>query len=173
MGCQESVRLVKGPNALKIDTTYTAEGNAEQMISPYKKKLDTEMNEVLVVSSEEMPREKNKIETKLGNLVADLSMNHAAWNLYNDRMISKPAFCVLNFGGLRTSLPKGNITMGKIYELMPFENELVLVTITEEKVHEFIQYIKEKGPQPTSGITISINKKNWGRRVFMRIPKSR
>ena len=51
-------------------------------------------------------------------------------------------FCLLNNGGLRTSLPQGNITRRKIFELMPFENELVVVTISKEKMTDLKAYLK-------------------------------
>ena len=78
------------------------------------------MNEVLVISEEEFPKEKGKPETKLGNLVADLSLEIAK-RIYEDSV----NFCLLNFGGLRTSLPKGEITKGKIFELMPLALKLL------------------------------------------------
>lgn len=111
------------------------------------------MNEVLVVSSEEFPKEKGKPETKLGNLVADLSLEIAN-KLYNPTDNHNIDFCLLNNGGLRTSLPKGEITKGKIFELMPFDNELVVVTITYEKYDDLLEYLKNIGGQPISGLSI-------------------
>ena len=114
------------------------------------------MNEVLVISAEEFPKERGKSETKLGNLVADLSLE-VANEIYKPTDNDSIDFCLLNFGGLRTSLPKGEITRGKIFELMPFENELVVVTITKEKYDEVIEYIKKSGGQPISGLSIKTN----------------
>ena len=108
------------------------------------------MNEVLIVSAEEFPKERGIPETKLGNLVADLSLEIAN-KLYNPTDNHNIDFCLLNNGGLRTSLPKGEITRGKIFELMPFENELVVVTITKPNLVTLIEYLKSVGGQPISG----------------------
>ncbi len=128
-----------------IDSTSVENSNTSMLITPYKAKLDAEMNEVLVISAEEFPKEKGKPETKLGNLVADLSFEIAK-DYYKDDV----DFCLLNFGGLRTSLPKGEITRGKIFELMPFENELVVLELNGKAYDKIIKYLISS-PQPISG----------------------
>jgi 2',3'-cyclic-nucleotide 2'-phosphodiesterase (5'-nucleotidase family) len=130
------------------------------LIHPYQEKLEKEMNEVLIISSEEFPKERGKAQTKLGNLVADLSLEIAN-QLYKPIDNHFISFCLLNFGGLRTSLPEGEITRGKIFELMPFENELVVVTITQEKCNELTTYIKDIGGQPISGSLTLHYKENY------------
>ena len=49
----------------------------------------------------------------------------------------------MNNGGLRNILPKGNITKGDIYKLMPsfFENELVVLELTNDEFGELINYL--------------------------------
>lgn len=145
----KSIKYVRQPSSLSVNATYANQEAATNMIAPYKMKLDAEMNEVLVISAEEFPKEKGKPETKLGNLVADLSME-VAQPLYKGSI----DFCLLNFGGLRTSLPKGEITKGKIFELMPFENELVVVTLPYDSLTSIINYLIDVGGQPVSGMTI-------------------
>lgn len=144
VACSPSTKYVGKNSSIAVDSTITANDKAEQLIKPYKEKLDAEMNEVLVISSEEFPKERGKTQTKLGNLVADLSLE-VAQKMYPSNI----EFCLLNFGGLRTSLPKGEITRGKIFELMPFENELIVVTISESKFDELCTYLS-KSPQPIS-----------------------
>ena len=71
-------------------------------------------------------------------------------------------FVLLNNGGLRTFLPKGDITRRKIYELMPFENELVVVTLSAEKTNELFGYIAKKtvnGGTRKQGVPVSGNVK--------------
>lgn len=148
--CKPSVYTKTSQSSIALDSTYSNQKKIEELVSPYKTELDKEMNEVLVISAEEFPKEKGKVETKLGNLVADLSLE-IAQKLYYDNI----DFCLLNFGGLRTSLPKGEITKGKIFELMPFENELVVITISKEHFDSLINFLKNVGPQPVAGIKIN------------------
>lgn len=151
--CSSHTKYVGNNSSISVDSTATINNEVAQLIKPYKEKLDAEMNEVLVISAEEFPKEKGKAETKLGNLVADLSLEIA-----NDYYKDNIDFCLLNFGGLRTSLPKGEITRGKIFELMPFENELVVVNINNDSLNSLINYIKKVGGQPIShGIYLKYN----------------
>ena len=66
----------------------------------------------------------------------------------------------MNNGGLRTTIDKGNITMGKIFELMPFENELVVLELDKSDYISLLSYIVKRGGEPFSGMTIKIDKEN-------------
>lgn len=148
--CQPAVYEKTQDSSINIIETTIEHEQAIALITPYKENLEKEMNEVLVISAEEFPKEKGKPETKLGNLVADLSIE-IAQKTYNGNI----DFCLLNFGGLRTSLPKGEITRGKIFELMPFENELVVVTIALDSLNKLLNYLYFVSAQPISnGLTL-------------------
>lgn len=151
--CSSHTKYIGKNSSITVDSTATINNKVAQLIKPYKEKLDAEMNEVLVISAEEFPKEKGKPETKLGNLVADLSLE-VAQKMYADSI----DFCLLNFGGLRTSLPKGEITRGKIFELMPFENELVILTLSKDSLSSFIDYLKIVNGQPVSNIRLNFTK---------------
>jgi len=133
-------------------TDSISEGDAAiaSLISPYKKELDLTMNEVLNTS--EMAMLNDRPEGILGNFVADLSLKKA------HEIDNAVDFCLLNTGGLRTSLPEGEITRGKIFELMPFENELVVITLTGRKTKALFDYLSKVGGQPVAGVKIGIEK---------------
>lgn len=142
----QSSLIILDSNQHELETTL-------KMIEPYKTALDSEMNEVLVISAIEFPKEKGKPETLLGNLVADLSLEIIKGKFPQTKIY----LCLLNNGGLRTSLPKGEITRGKIFELMPFDNELVIVSLNSTKAKELIQYLYNVGGQPISGAVLDFN----------------
>lgn len=134
------------------------------MIAPFKDSLDRIMNEVLVESDQAMPKERDKTETLLGNFVADVVLKTA--NAYKAGSALPDSgkgptlranICLLNTGGLRSSLPKGKITRGNIYELMPFDNEIVIVTLDGKQTWQLLRYIAMTGGQPAAGIKMEIN----------------
>ncbi len=138
-------------------------------IAPYKIKLDSSMNEVLAISSAKM--EKGQPESELGNFVADLCMD--VINNDSNLFKSKPAdFCVLNNGGLRASLPAGNILLKNAFELMPFENELVIITLNGVSVQKVLNYISEKGGVPVSNLRMKLNVEDYTNVTINNLPFS-
>lgn len=61
-------------------------------------------------------------------------------------------FAVVNVGGMRCSWKAGDITRRHIFELMPFDNELVVLTLSGEDVMELCQIFAEDGGQGVSGL---------------------
>jgi len=155
LSCQPSTYYKLDNTSLQLDSTTVNNTQVDKLIKPYKTKLETEMDEVLVISADEFPKERGKSETKLGNFVADLSLEIAN-ELYLPIDKDSIDFCLLNFGGLRTSLPKGKISRGKIFELMPFENELVVVTVSKSKLDDIELYLYKVGGQPISGTQLTL-----------------
>ncbi|MGE0560747.1 MAG: 5'-nucleotidase C-terminal domain-containing protein [Flavobacteriales bacterium] len=148
-GCKTNQNYTAKSNTIKIDSTLSSLESTEAFIQPYKESLDAEMNEILVYSEKSMI--KGTPESELGNFVADLSLKIIT-EKFPEANID---FCLLNNGGLRTSLPQGAITRGKIFELMPFDNELVIVSLTPEKAKNLIEYIYNVGGQPISGTKLN------------------
>ena len=128
----------------------TTDSGVVKIIAPYKKQHDLQMNDVLGKTAVAMTKTNEKPEHLLGNFVADVVYN-AAREANLD-----PDICLLNNGGLRTSLPQGDITRGKIYELMPFDNEIVVVAISGEKMLDLLTYIVDAGGVPASGLKMGI-----------------
>mgnify|MGYP000968149922 CR=1 FL=1 len=106
----------------------SADSTSLAIIAPYQKAIEQEMNEVLTYTKYDL--EKGRPQSTLGNFVTDLCLNYADAHM-----------CVMNNGGLRTTINKGNITRGKLYELMPFENELVLLELDENDYLGLLNYI--------------------------------
>ncbi|MCF8429885.1 MAG: 5'-nucleotidase C-terminal domain-containing protein [Bacteroidia bacterium] len=113
-------------------------------IAPYKIKLDSLMSEVLCYSNQDL--KKDLPEGTLGNFVCDELMDFAKINY------SKPIdFCMYNNGGLRVgSIAKGNITVGKIYELAPFDNAIVVVELGGNDCKRLFDLIAQNNGTPCS-----------------------
>jgi 2',3'-cyclic-nucleotide 2'-phosphodiesterase (5'-nucleotidase family) len=130
----------------------TIDSTIYRFILPYKNTVDSKMN--LIIGKTEQALTKNQPESLLGNFVADCLFKQGKIYLEKDSLFLD--MVLLNNGGLRSSLPKGEISLGKIFELMPFDNVLNLVELTGPKTFEMIQFIAEKGGIPVSGISINI-----------------
>ena len=127
-----------------IDKRYDAnpDKDAAKFIAPYKAKVDSIMGPVVGVSAQYMSR--YKPESELGNLLADIL-------IWGGRDFGEtPDFAVYNVGGIRANLPKGNVTVGDIIEIAPFENKICFMTLTGEQVLELFGQIAHRGGEALS-----------------------
>lgn len=145
-------KTIAGVVALDSTMTEKPDSIALAIIAPYKNAMETEMEEVLAYS--ERPLTKDLPEGLLNNFIADLVLNMA--NIYYNQQGQKIDFCLMNNGGLRSSLPKGELRTRNIFELMPFENKITIMTITGHKTSDLFNYVAQEGGMPVSGIQMGI-----------------
>ncbi|HET8830080.1 MAG TPA: 5'-nucleotidase C-terminal domain-containing protein [Pelobium sp.] len=132
-----------------ITSAITPDSSMEAFVFPYRQKLDSVMNDVVAVSAKEI--QKGKPEGLLNNFFADaMYQSGKDWGLNFD-------FAYTNFGGLRTPLPKGEIYRYKVFELMPFENAVTLVTFKGDDLQAFFDFMAASGGEPISGATYVID----------------
>lgn len=134
-----------------IDSTYDVNPDAEAvaLLAPYKAKIDSMM--CRVVGTAEMSMDKGAPESLLSNLVADVLCGAAT------QVLGKPAdMGLVNMGGLRNVLTKGPITCGNIYEILPFENSLCVVTLKGADLNRLFENIAACGGEGVSGVQLRI-----------------
>ena len=61
---------------------------------------------------------------------------------------------VVNIGGMRTDWAAGDITRRHIFELMPFDNELVVLTMTGEEILRLCDVFVQLGGQGVAGLRL-------------------
>ncbi|MCM2302230.1 MAG: 5'-nucleotidase C-terminal domain-containing protein [Flavobacteriaceae bacterium] len=122
----------------------------EEVIAPYRNKMEKEVNTVLTYTPTTISRRDGKLESSLSNLMADMCYEQAN-PVFLNRTGKDIDFAMFNYDGLRSDIQKGNITVGNAFELMPFENTLLVLALSGEKMEELIQYlIAEKRAHPVS-----------------------
>jgi 2',3'-cyclic-nucleotide 2'-phosphodiesterase (5'-nucleotidase family) len=138
---------------MRVEKT-AADKKLEKIIVPYRIGLREKLAEDVVYSDFSM--EKGLPESELTNVIADAVFETAKkWSIENQKAL--PDMCMLNMGGIRTALPMGMLNVGHMYEVMPFENEIVLLQLTPENVRALANYIAEKGGSPVAGIRLKID----------------
>lgn len=153
--CQVYHQPQEGQTQLyRMNDQQTAATPAEitAMIRPYKQKLDQKMDEVIAQVTEPMP--KQRPESTLGNWVADLSLVKA------QQYTNEPVDIALqNYGGLRIpELPAGPLTVRRVYELMPFDNMLVVVAMNGKTLQQLCDQVAKDGGWPVSqGLRFTIS----------------
>lgn len=142
IGCKEEPQnLIKiKAELIPISETIASEKSVDEFIQPYKEKVESEMNTVISFTPKDLSREDGELESSLGNLMADLCYERAN-PVFKSRTGKDIDFALFNFGGIRAGITNGPIKTQNAFNLMPFENSLVVVEITSEKLTELIQYL--------------------------------
>ena len=133
---------------IPVTKEYEQINSVDSMISPYRTELNKEMLEVIAHASKDF--ERGKPNGSLNNWSTD-----AIFNSQKDKLdTSKPSFCLLNWGGLRNSISEGDVLLGDIFKLMPFDNEIVIVELPVSVLPKIEQYLKERNGEPIAGVNI-------------------
>jgi 2',3'-cyclic-nucleotide 2'-phosphodiesterase (5'-nucleotidase family) len=139
----------------------------ETFIKPYREHIDKDLDSVLAYCPETLDKTANNWQSTIGNMMADVILGRGN-TVFQSRENKTIDICFLNHGGIRAILPKGNVTARNAYEIMPFENSLVVIALKGEQVLEIIDYfIKEKQPHPLSGMTFTIDKNNQPKNILV------
>ena len=125
----------------------------DAMLQPYADSVNKSMNDVIAVA--EVTMDKTQPEGSLGNFVADAMLAKA-----KEKYLQPVDFAVMNSGGIRLpTIAAGNITRGKIFELSPFDNIIVLQTLTGSQLQQFFDHIASKGGWPVANMSYQIKNK--------------
>lgn len=141
---------------IPITENESADKQIEAFILPYRDTLSRQLNTVLAYSPQTLEKTQGSWQTPIGNLMAEACLI-AADSVLLIREQHRVDMCLLNFGGIRSIIPKGNITTRTAFELMPFENNLVVTQLDGKALTELLDYfMKEKKAHPLAGIRFKI-----------------
>ncbi|WP_269684748.1 5'-nucleotidase C-terminal domain-containing protein [Flavobacterium lacustre] len=139
----------------------------ENFIKPYREHINKDLDSVLAYCPETLDKSSGEWQTTIGNLMADVTLQRG--NLvFNAREKKNIDICLLNNGGIRSILPKGNVTSRTAFEIMPFENSLVVIALKGEQILELVDYfIVTKKAHPLAGMSFTIDKNNQPKNVLV------
>ena len=113
------------------------------LLQPYSIEVNRTMNNVIGFTPSTMT--KRLPESGLGNFMADCMKEMAS------QKFGLPVdIAFMNQGGIRASINKGNITVGNVYELMPFDNLLVIQELKGAVIEALMNHIASDGGWPIS-----------------------
>ncbi|GBL36292.1 hypothetical protein EMGBS15_18870 [Filimonas sp.] len=139
----ESLYSVK--DTLNADTTSAI----ETFLRPYRDSLSGIMNEVIGIAAGDFHKEKSG--GSLGNLITDAMFEEAQTHQ------SLCSAAIFNPGGIRIpDLMSGNITKGKLLELIPFDNELVILELKGSVLKKWMNTIGEANGWPIKFQVLSV-----------------
>tara|TARA_B110000285_G_scaffold59186_1_gene67948 strand:+ start:5732 stop:6469 length:738 start_codon:yes stop_codon:yes gene_type:complete len=161
LACQSYKIVDTSSTIIVVDKNIPEQKFDEIELSKYRDSISKEMN--MVINHSLITMEVGCPEGLLGDFISDLSILYIKKNFPENKF--NPDFCILNNGGFRNSLNKGSITIGDVFQIMPFDNYLLILEIKGNEMNDLINYIKEKSTTnisrksgvPLSGIRLKIS----------------
>ena len=115
------------------------------------------MNKPISYSFDTYKKNDGELNSTLSNLFAD-----ATFEMSNERFKEISGnnidIVLLNNGGIRSIISKGNISEKTAFELMPFENSIVVLELSGKSINKMIDYLRVvKLQHPIKGLEIELN----------------
>ena len=129
---------------LSINDSIESTIEIENALSPYRKRINLFYKEIIGKSEKVLA--KAEPEGTLGNLIADIILERA-----EKESGMKMDLAIMNNGGIRKPIFKGNISAGDIFEVMPFDNKITIVELTGDKLLKLADQISNHCGEPISG----------------------
>ena len=153
VGCQPKSQVYnyEGEN-LKVAGNDSTHHTIENIVMPFRVDMEAQMDITIGNAAKTFENSRTKAETNIGNWMADILFKTGFNYLEQNNISASPHFCfsLLNKGGIRAPLNAGNITIGNIFEIMPFDNEIVIVKLAASTVKQIINYLFSVNGQPVS-----------------------
>jgi 2',3'-cyclic-nucleotide 2'-phosphodiesterase (5'-nucleotidase family) len=150
--CASTDTLAVHPEMLPVKSDSLSSNELTVIITPFRDSLRGEMDRVVGFSP------MNMIATRPSSSL----MNWVADAIFVDQTrtvrLSTPTFCLLNKGGIRSTINKGNITNGDVFKLMPFDNQIVWVQLPIECLKDIETYLRATGGEPIANARIENGK---------------
>lgn len=161
-GCSERLKLKRTESRLySITDQLPVDSSILAFYKPYKMAIDSQINAEIGIAAVDITAKRP--EGLLNNLLVD-----AMAEVTTQHGITFD-FAHANYKSLRISIPKGKIKAFKIFEMMPFENNLVTVKLDGPTAKSLFDYMAEAGGDPIAGASYRIEK---GKAVDIRIKGS-
>ena len=154
-GCKTAPRSYVQPTQnTPIAENIAADAKIAEMILPYTEGMSMAMDEVIGFCPAFL--EKKKPNSALGSMMCDAVLLAAQESIpIQTENSPKLNFSILNYGGIRSTLDSGDITVGEVFQIMPFENKIVILKMDNRYLDTLAKFTNLKGGEPMSLINMS------------------
>lgn len=145
----EASQIPIDPNLAKVDSI-------EAYVNPYRNRINAVLDSTLAFAPEMITKDDGEYNTSAGNLMADIIMSEAN-PIFKSRTGNEIDFVLLNHGGIRSIISKGNVSARTAYEVMPFENNIAVVELAGSAIGDVVEFLIKSGrAHPISGMQITL-----------------
>lgn len=139
---------------IQIDSSEINSSNVTKFIAPYKSKIDNDLNITLSYTKTEISKNDDPWNSSLGSLISEIGYETCNLKFFHQKRQNIDVV-LFNYGGIRSTINKGNISKRTAFEVMPFENKFLVLKVKGSVLIELAQYIiNDKKAHPISGMKI-------------------
>ena len=151
--------MVEG-SKVNVNKNFKSDEKIESFVAPFRTHINEDLDSVLAFCPENLDKSKGKWESNIGLFFANVTYKQAN-PIFQKRENKNIDLVLMNHGGIRSTIPKGSVTSRTAYNIMPFENSIIIVELKGSEIEELANYIlEEKKPHPMYGIKIYATKGN-------------
>ena len=158
LGCLNHDNLRMDTNSIEINENILSDSSIVNFYLPFKKNLEKSLlSKPISYSIETYKKNDGELNSTLSNMFAD-----ATFEMSNERFKKISGndidIVLLNNGGIRSVISKGEISEKTAFELMPFENKIVVLELNGKSINKMIEYLRKvKLQHPIRGLQIELN----------------
>lgn len=148
---------IEGEN-VNINDSLQSKASIDTFIKPYRENINKDLDSILGYSVDTYSKTDGYLNNAIGNFMADVIYDEAD-PIFFKRTGEHIDFVLMNHGGIRSIISRGPITKRTAFELMPFENSIVVSKLPGAKVKELLDYLaKSKRAHPISKLKVVLDK---------------
>ena len=143
---------------IPIDSTIVKTQTIDEFITPFRKRINEVLDSTLTYAPKPISKEDGEFNTSAGNLMADIVLSEAN-PIFKSRTGKEIDLVLLNHGGIRSIISAGKVSARNAFEVMPFENNIVVAAIKGSDVNDMVDFLISSGrAHPISGMQIVLDK---------------
>lgn len=160
LGCKEQklqLNKIEG-SQIQITDSLSTNTEIESFIKPFREHIQKNLDSTLSYAIDTYSKSDGHLNTAIGNFMADVIYEEAN-PVFKSRTGKDIDMVILNYGGIRAIIPRGNINTRTAFEVMPFENSIVVVALKGQQIDSMITYLTtRKTAHPISKMKLVVDK---------------
>lgn len=143
---------------IAITDSLETDASIEAFVKPYRDHINKDLDSVISYAEATYTKSDGELNTAIGNLFADVIYEQSN-PVFKKRTGKDIDMVLVNHGGIRSIISKGDITTRTAFEIMPFENSVVVAAIKGSQVNDLVDYlVAAKRAHPISKLKLTVDK---------------
>lgn len=148
---------IVGHERISVNDQLETNSSIEDYIKPYRDRVNRDLDSVIAYSKDTYSKNDGELNTAIGNFMADAVLE-LSQPIFNQRTGKNIDMALLNYGGIRSIISKGDVTSRTGYQVMPFENSVLVTALTGKQLLDMVDYLANaKKAHPIANMQIVLN----------------